>query len=379
MATDDLKSHATSTTADFYDLLALTPGTTDQEAIRRAYRKTALKYHPDKVGTSDNAALEKFHLLQIAYEILSSQELKDLYDNARRAREQVKEREQLLSARRTEMKDDLERREREGASGVTGKRKWGADDEWAQELARMREDTKRRRVELEEKRRQEMEVLMREEESGNASEAVNGKADGRDGVEEMERSVKVRLRAEDSSDEDKEAIRKAFERFGPVDDVIIRSRPPTDSSKKKKRQHKTVLVVFRSVVGAHAAVSDLEKQVKKEPDVYGRFEKVEWATGREPDFVPKQRTHVEEETTHSNDRATRLTTRSGDAPDGEERTKPSKGASVPKFSFKGTKDRGASLDEITMIRLKNAEKRRLEAKIRAEEAAADAGDVPAEA
>lgn len=47
--------------------------------IRRNYRKLVLKWHPDK---SDHPnATEKFKEIQAAYDILSNEEQKDLYDN----------------------------------------------------------------------------------------------------------------------------------------------------------------------------------------------------------------------------------------------------------------------------------------------------------
>jgi DnaJ family protein C protein 17 len=70
MSTDDLKAHAASN-QDFYALLDLSPSATDSE-IRRGYRKTALKYHPDKIANPTPADIEKFHLLQIANDVLST-------------------------------------------------------------------------------------------------------------------------------------------------------------------------------------------------------------------------------------------------------------------------------------------------------------------
>lgn len=59
----------------FYDILGLTKEASADE-IRKAYRKLAVKLHPDKGGSQ-----EKFQELQSAYEVLSDPEKKQLYDN----------------------------------------------------------------------------------------------------------------------------------------------------------------------------------------------------------------------------------------------------------------------------------------------------------
>lgn len=148
---DDLKSHALNSAHDFYDLLGVSPGASESE-IRRAYRKTALKYHPDKnAGKPD--VIEKFHLLQIAYDVLSDASVKELYDNARQAREEKKARNAAFEGRRKWMKEDLERRE----SGAMKRKREGVDSEEAfeRELRRLAEDGKRRRREREEQLRRE--------------------------------------------------------------------------------------------------------------------------------------------------------------------------------------------------------------------------------
>ena len=130
---DDFKTHALTTSHDFYALLNLTEAANNAE-IRSAYRKATLKYHPDKVGASPDA-LERWHLLQIAHEVLSDAGVRELYDNARRARAEKSKREDAFEGRRKWMKEDLERREN---GAVKRKREeTEAEDAFERELRRM--------------------------------------------------------------------------------------------------------------------------------------------------------------------------------------------------------------------------------------------------
>lgn len=63
---------------DYYEILEI-ERTSDKEIIKKAYRKLALKYHPDR-NPDDKSAEERFKQINEAYEILSDDEKRQIYD-----------------------------------------------------------------------------------------------------------------------------------------------------------------------------------------------------------------------------------------------------------------------------------------------------------
>jgi molecular chaperone DnaJ len=66
------------TKRDFYEVLEVTKSASSEE-IKKAYRKQALKYHPDR-NPGDKASEEKFKEAAEAYEVLSDPQKKARYD-----------------------------------------------------------------------------------------------------------------------------------------------------------------------------------------------------------------------------------------------------------------------------------------------------------
>jgi molecular chaperone DnaJ len=73
LGTNDLSSKR-----DYYDVLGVHRGATEEE-LKKAYRRLAIKYHPDK-NQGNLEAEERFKELSEAYQVLSQAELRARYD-----------------------------------------------------------------------------------------------------------------------------------------------------------------------------------------------------------------------------------------------------------------------------------------------------------
>ena len=62
---------------DYYKVLGLARNATEED-VRKAYRKMALRFHPDKNKSA--GAEEKFKEIAEAYEVLSDKRKRDIYD-----------------------------------------------------------------------------------------------------------------------------------------------------------------------------------------------------------------------------------------------------------------------------------------------------------
>jgi len=64
---------------DYYEILGVSRDATNEE-IKRAYKKMALKYHPDRNTDNQEQATKKFKEIGQAYEVLSNSQKKAIYD-----------------------------------------------------------------------------------------------------------------------------------------------------------------------------------------------------------------------------------------------------------------------------------------------------------
>ena len=69
------------TTNDYYSVLGLPRNATDEQ-VKKAYRKLAMEYHPDRNGNP--GAHEHFKEINEAYEVLSDPQKRAYYDRTGR-------------------------------------------------------------------------------------------------------------------------------------------------------------------------------------------------------------------------------------------------------------------------------------------------------
>src|SRR3990170_828411 len=68
-----------ATKSDYYDILGVTKSASAEE-IKKAYRKQALEWHPDRHASEKEAAEKRFKEINEAYQVLSDPQKKAAFD-----------------------------------------------------------------------------------------------------------------------------------------------------------------------------------------------------------------------------------------------------------------------------------------------------------
>jgi DnaJ family protein C protein 17 len=401
----DLEEVAKNATEDFYELLGVAFDAAEPE-IKRAYRLTSLKYHPDK-NPDDLDAADRFIRLGIAKDILLDTTLKSQYDTARLRRKEKSLQDELLTGKRRQMKEDLERREREGLGGV--KRKRGSELSPAEkrelEIQRLAEDGKRRRraaqEALERQRAEEEASFVSSPQpsatpfstsTSTANPTTNPPTNANPAhIPEIDRTIRIKYtQTPKTTTWTKETLHTLFTPYGKIASIVLGKpkKAPRVSGEKHRRSTTTAFIIYARLHAAYNCVADAAADhpelesvawANKEPDLdlggFGGGSGSGSAAGASATAKSPRGTGTRESAfsipsapSTPRDKGFRGSFNSSLA-GGLGGGGPQSAPSTPQFSFS---PKTPNLEEVTMMRLKQAEKRKLEEKIRAEEAAEDA-------
>ena len=235
---------------DYYDFLSIESTATDQE-IQHAYRRTNLKYHPDKFKptpeTSIEQAADKLDLLQKILVVLKDPAARARYDQGRESRRRNVAARQKMESERKKKAEKLSDREKKAAAQVNGaKRKYNELDQAVQDAQAHSLSLKHKM----EKRKHEEAARHRE-----AAEAQT-KQDTSEEPDEKHRLVKITwVREGEGLDIDEDVLKEMCEGFGPVETVkVMKDKKRRLDGQKEKSVYGSGLVAFASLSAAQEAV-----------------------------------------------------------------------------------------------------------------------------
>ncbi|XP_068577621.1 dnaJ homolog subfamily C member 17 [Cebidichthys violaceus] len=254
---------------DLYGLLGIEITATSKE-IKKAYRQKALTCHPDK-NPDDPKAVELFHQLSQALEVLTDAAAKAAYDKICAAKKQAEERNRKLDDKRKKIKLDLETREQRAEAQSQDEVQNTRTLE--EEIARLREEGSRQ---LEEEQRLIREQIQREREAQQQQQQQQ-RGDRHAGVERCFKSnltPKLKLKWKCKKDDEtnggysQDILFTLLQKYGDVSNVIV-------SSKKRG----SAVVEFATVRAAELAAKN-EIGLSKNPL------KISWLEGQPEVIAP---------------------------------------------------------------------------------------------
>ena len=129
------------TQLDLYDLFGVSETCSTQE-ISTAFRKQALKCHPDKYP-NDSERTKRFLLIKKALELLTDKQARQAYDACRKQKELQQKRLSQMDDKRKKFKQDLERNEQKASQTTTTINNKSNSDKLRTEIERIRREGNR--------------------------------------------------------------------------------------------------------------------------------------------------------------------------------------------------------------------------------------------
>ncbi|KJA23059.1 hypothetical protein HYPSUDRAFT_201621 [Hypholoma sublateritium FD-334 SS-4] len=263
-----------------YDLLSVKTESTEQE-IRTAYRQRSLKVHPDRNPNNPDAA-RKFHELNQAYELLLDPLRRMAVDAKLRLKQARAERFKSYDTKRKNLVEELEERERAFKKARTEKQ--------AEEVAtwrdteRIKEEGKRLREQKEKELREKMQPAHRDE----TPAGPNDEEDAPPALDPLDTTVRLKFPLKTHPNlTTPAAVSVLLARFGATDEASIvlssSTRGPNSSAPrtdKKPSKTGTALVPFTQIGAAFAAVG-----ASGRADLGLDGVKITWVGGKEPQVL----------------------------------------------------------------------------------------------
>ncbi|XP_078134284.1 dnaJ homolog subfamily C member 17 isoform X1 [Sander vitreus] len=250
---------------DLYGLLGVESTATTKE-IKKAYRQKALTCHPDK-NPDNPKAVELFHQLSQALEVLTDAAAKAAYDKICTAKKQAEERTRKLDDKRKKIKLDLEAREQQAEA--QSQEEVQNTRTLEEEIARLREEGSRQ---LEEEQRLIRDQIQREREEQQLQTGVYNS-----GLERCSKSnvtPKLKLKWKCKKDDEmnggysQDILFRLLQKYGDVSNVIV--------SRKKRG----------SAVVEFATVRAAELATKNESGLSENPLKISWLEGQPEVIAP---------------------------------------------------------------------------------------------
>ncbi|KAM3716838.1 DnaJ [Dirofilaria immitis] len=197
---------------DPYELLDLKPDCTDAQIVK-AFRKAALKWHPDKNPNRKKAAQEMFLKISKAFELLSDLAARAAYDHVLATRTAhsiyIQRRQKNENEKRRKLREELEKREANVLNVQHDEEK--ARKELEKEIERLRKEGSK--------------LLQRERENIEKEIHRNSTVKEQSGDKQLLARYKLRWEERENGrcNYDEDNFRELFSKYGHVSDIIVSS------------------------------------------------------------------------------------------------------------------------------------------------------------